>query len=154
MIDFLKKIFGADEELFVDEKGNLRPHDVRVAVAVLFLEMSKIDGEFSKEEQELILSILKEEFDLSGEYAAEIAEAAEEELKNHLDLWQFTNLINMNFTLEEKIRVVELLWRIVYRDSKLDRHEDYLVHKISRLFNLKHSQLIEAKLRVLEEQKK
>jgi uncharacterized tellurite resistance protein B-like protein len=154
MIDFLKKVFGAEEELFADEKGNLRPHDVRVAVAVLFLEMANIDGEFSKDEQELILSILTEEFDLSGEYAAEIAEAAEEELKNHLDLWQFTNLINLNFSLEEKIRVVELLWRIIHSDGKLDRHEDYLVHKISRLFNLKHSQLIEAKLRVLEEQKK
>lgn len=151
MIDFLKKIFGAEDELFADEKGNLRPHDVRVAVAVIFLEMAKIDGEFNEEEQKLILSILQEEFGLSEEYAAEIAEAAEEELKSRLDLWQFTNLVNKNFTLEEKIRVVELLWRIVYRDGKLDRHEDYLVHKISRLFNLKHSQLIKAKLRVLHE---
>lgn len=151
MIDFLKKVFGAEESSYTAERGDIETHDVRLAVCALFLEMASVDEEFSDEEREQILTILKEEFDLSEEYINELVEAAEEQRRSTLDLWKFTAMINRNFDVEEKIRVVELLWRIVYADGKLNKHEDYLVHKISRLFNLKHSQLIEAKLRVLKE---
>jgi len=123
---------------------------VRLAVCALFLEMASIDEEFSEEERQLVLDMMKEEFDLSEEYINELVEAAEEQRRSTLDLWKFTDMINRNFGVEEKIRVVELLWRVVYADGTLNKHEDYLVHKISRLFNLKHSQLIEAKLRVLK----
>jgi uncharacterized tellurite resistance protein B-like protein len=36
----------------------------------------------------------------------------------------------------------------VYADGKLDKHEDYLVHKLANLLRLTHKQLIEAKLKV------
>lgn len=150
MIDFLKKVFGAEESSYPVGGGNIESHDVRLAVCALLLEMANIDEEFSDEEREQILTMLKEEFDLSEKYINELVEAAEEQRRNTLDLWKFTAMINRNFDVEEKIRVVELLWRIVYADGTLNKHEDYLVHKISRLFNLKHSQLIEAKLRVLK----
>jgi len=150
MIDFLKKVFGAEENSYPAGGGDIETHDVRLAVCALFLEMASIDEEFSEEERELVLEMLKEEFELSEEYINELVEAAGEQRRSTLDLWKFTDMINCNFDVEEKIRVVELLWRIVYADGTLNKHEDYLVHKISRLFNLKHSQLIEAKLRVLK----
>jgi uncharacterized tellurite resistance protein B-like protein len=77
-----------------------------------------------------------------------LLEASNEELKGSIDLWQFTNLINHNYSIEEKIRVVEMVWNVVYADGKLDKHEDYLVHKLATLFRLTHKQLIEAKLKV------
>lgn len=150
MIDFLKKVFGAEESSYPAGGGDIGTHDVRLAVCALFLEMASIDEEFSEEERELVLNMMKEEFDLSEKYINELVEAAEEQRRSTLDLWKFTDMINRNFNVEEKIRVVELLWQIVYADGKLNKHEDYLVHKISRLFNLKHSQLIESKLRVLK----
>lgn len=150
MIDFLKKVFGAEERSYPAGGGDIGTHDVRLAVCALFLEMASIDEEFSEEERELVLNMMKEEFDLSEKYINELVEAAEEQRRSTLDLWKFTDMINRNFNVEEKIRVVELLWQIVYADGKLNKHEDYLVHKISRLFNLKHSQLIESKLRVLK----
>ena len=149
MIDFLKKAFSATGENLPADNDDIRTRDARLAVCALFLEMANIDEEFSEEEQGTILSLLREEFDLPDEYITQFVAAAEEERRNSLDLWKFTDRINRNFDAEEKIRVVELLWRIVFSDGKLDKHEDYLVRKISRLLNLRHSQLIEAKLRVL-----
>lgn len=151
MIDFLKKVFSTEEEASSTGDSGIQTHDARLAVCALFLEMANIDEEFSKKERKMILSVLREEFALPDKYIEELVQAAEEERQNTLDLWRFTDMINRNFSAEEKTRVVELLWRIVYADGKLDKHEDYLVHKISRLLNLKHSQLIEAKLRVLRE---
>jgi hypothetical protein len=37
-------------------------------------------------------------------------------------------------------------------DGRLDKHEDYLMHKLSKLLNLYHGQLIDAKLRVLKDE--
>jgi len=41
-----------------------------------------------------------------------------------------------------------MVWDVVYADGKLDKHEDYLVHKLAALLRLTHKQLIEAKLKV------
>ncbi len=49
----------------------------------------------------------------------------------------------------EKIEIIEILWRIVYVDGKMDEHEHYLMNKLSNLLRLSHNQLIEAKLKVL-----
>jgi uncharacterized tellurite resistance protein B-like protein len=148
MIDLVKKFFGKSSQ---DDSSNQRiqtTHDIRIATCALLLEMSNIDGEFSELERENIISILKRDFDLSDEYAAALLEVSKEELKGSIDLWQFTNLINQNYSLEEKIWLIETVWDIVYTDGKLDKHEDYLVHKLAELLHLTHKQLIEAKLKV------
>jgi uncharacterized tellurite resistance protein B-like protein len=44
------------------------------------------------------------------------------------------------------MRIVEIIWKIAYADGKLDKHEDYLAHKLGKLLRLNHKQLIEAKL--------
>jgi len=123
-------------------------HDIRIATCALFLEMSNIDREFSKTERENIISIMKKHYDLSDEYVVTLLEASHEELKGSIDLWQFTNLINQNYSMEEKLRIIEVIWRVAYTDGKLDKHEDYLVHKLAKLLRLSHKQLIEAKVKV------
>ena len=69
-------------------------------------------------------------------------------MNRSIDLWQFTNLINQNYSTDEKLQIIETMWKIVYADGRLDKHEDYLVHKLSNLLRLTHKQLIDAKLRV------
>ena len=75
--------------------------------------------------------------------------SADEELKGSVDYWQFARLINENYSTEEKIEIIETLWRIVYVDGKMDKHEDHLIHKLSNLLRLSNNQLIDAKLKVL-----
>ncbi|MBW1739931.1 MAG: TerB family tellurite resistance protein [Deltaproteobacteria bacterium] len=149
MIDLVKKFFGkVTKDGSADQKEE-KSHDIRIATCALFLEMANIDGEFSESERENIISILKKDYDLSDEYAAALLEASNEELKGSIDLWQFTNLINQNYSMEEKLRIIETIWRIAYTDGKLDKHEDYLVHKLAKLLRLTHRQLIEAKIKVI-----
>ena len=124
-------------------------HDVNVATCALLIEIAQIDGEFSFEEQKNIIGLLKQEYHLSDDYIEEITEIAEQELKESHDLWKFTNLINNYYNHEEKIKIIEIVWKIIYSDGNLDKHEDYLVHKLSRLLNLRHSELINAKLQAI-----
>jgi len=149
MIDLMKRFFGKSSNRDQVVQAGEGPHDIRVATCALFLEMAAIDGEFSEAEREMILSIIKKEHHLADENAAGLLEAADKELRESIDLWQFTNRINQNYSTEEKIRIIEMVWKIVYTDKKLDGHEDYLVHKISKLLHLTHKQLIDTKLKIL-----
>ena len=146
MIDFFKNVL---RETSGESSDDDRSHDVKLAACALLLEMANIDDEFSDEERALILTILKDEYGISEEDAAGLTEEAEKQRKESLDLWHFTRLINEHFSREEKIRIVELLWRIVFVDGKLDGHEDYLVHSLADMLNLSHRDLIDAKLAVL-----
>lgn len=149
MIDLMKKFF---EKRRMPDSTAQEPdsdHDIRIATCAIFLEIAGIDGEFTEEERHLIVSVLKEKHHLSDEHIAELIEVAQKELDQSLDLWHFTNLINQNYSEEERCRIVEMVWRIVYVDGRLDKHEDYLMHKLSKLLRLTHGQLIDAKLRVL-----
>src|SRR3972149_11779103 len=128
------------------ENNNSR---VEVASCAILLEMANADGEFSDVERENIINLLKKDFYLSDEDAQELIEVTNKELKESIDLWHFTNLINVNYSTEEKLRVIETVWKVIYTDGKLDVHEDYLVHKLATLLKLTHKELIDAKLKVL-----
>jgi uncharacterized tellurite resistance protein B-like protein len=149
MLNLAKKFFRKPQPEGPTSTGADSGHDIRIATCALFLEMAGVDGEFSDEERHHIVSILKEKYHLSGEHAAELMETAQQELDESIDLWHFTNLINQNYSEEERVQIVEMVWRIVYVDGRLDKHEDSLMHKLSKLLDLTHGQLIDAKMRVL-----
>ena len=122
-----------------------------IATCALFLELARIDEKFSPQEVDMILGLIKERYQLSEEYAQALMEEADAERDASVDLWQFADLINKNYTIEEKIEVVETLWQIVFVDGKMDKFERYLMFKIGNLLRLDHDQLIQAKLKVMKE---
>ena len=117
------------------------------------MEIARIDEKFTDAEMQTILTILKEKHGLSPDHADALIAEAERELEKSVDLWQFTNLINENYSNEEKIKIIETLWQIVYVDGKMDQYEHYLMNKLQNLLRLTHDQLITAKLKVLHEEK-
>ena len=129
-----------------EDEQTRSPQRALIATCLLMLEMAYADNEFSNAEEAQILGLLIEQFDLSMEAAKAIISLSESERKRSLDLWQFTNLINKNFSYEEKIHVIEILWQIIYVDGHLEMHEEYLIRKLSNLLNMKHKDLIQAKL--------
>ncbi|MDY6853812.1 MAG: TerB family tellurite resistance protein [Thermodesulfobacteriota bacterium] len=149
MINRLKKFFQKSKEIDQANHEKDDSHDIRIATCALFLEMATIDNEFSSSEREDIISILKKEYSLTDEYVTDLIKETEKELKKRIDLWQFTNLINQNYSRDEKISIIEIIWKIVYADGILDKHEDYLIHKLAKLLRLNHKQLIDAKLKIL-----
>lgn len=123
----------------------------RLAACVILIEAARADNEFSAEERQRIIEVMKHKFALTDEEALELLEASEAARENSLDLFRFTNQINQSFSLAEKISLVEEAWRIFYSDGYLDGHEDHLAHKLGDLLRLNHPQLIEVKMRVLLE---
>jgi len=149
MLDTLKCFFKKASEKTTTHDEEKTDHDIRVATCALFVELARIDEEFSPSEMAMILSILNEKYGLSTDHAGALVTETEKELEKSVDLWQFSNLINENYSLEEKLEIVEMLWQIVYVDGKMDQYEHYLMNKLKNLLRLTHNQLIDAKLKVL-----
>ena len=153
MLDVVKRFFSKvteDDSKTIEEERN---HDTRVATCALFVEMARIDETFTQAEMDAILSILKEKYGLSREHADALIAEADKALDESVDLWQFARLINENYSNEEKIEIIETLWKIVYVDGKMDKYEHYLMNKLATLLRLSHEQLIDAKLKVLDSSK-
>jgi uncharacterized tellurite resistance protein B-like protein len=149
MIDLLKKLFTRTTDEVSAAESIRTSRDVRIATCALLLEMAKIDGEFSELERKSIIEVLRNNYQFSAERAAAFMKAADEELEKSIDLWHFAKLINDNYSTEEKVKIIEIVWQIIYTDGVLDKHEDYLVHKLANLLRLSHEQLIAAKLKVI-----
>jgi len=122
---------------------------VQIATCVILLEVAKYDDEFSSIEEETTKAILEKEFSISEEAIEDLMNVAEEQRGESVDLWEFTNVINQHFSREEKLKMMEAAWKIIYADEKLNKYEDHYVHVLANLLRLRHADLIEAKLRIL-----
>ena len=58
--------------------------------------------------------------------------------------------INGAYTPEQKVRLVEVLWRIAYANESLHKYEEHMVRKVADLLHVPHSAFIAAKLKVGE----
>jgi uncharacterized tellurite resistance protein B-like protein len=148
MFDLLKRFFNKEKETDSNSVEPETGHDTIVATCALLVEIARIDNTFTPEEMETVISILKEKYNLSRENADALIQEAEKQLDESVDLWQFTKLINENYSNQEKMEIIETLWRVVYVDGKMDKYEHYLMSKLQHLLRVSHNQLIDAKLKV------
>ena len=149
MLESLKRIFNKSKVETLKTEKQVSEHDVLVATCAIFVEMARIDEKFTPAEVDTIISILREKYGLSQEHADALLAEADKELEESLDLWQFASLINKNYSVDEKIEIIETLWQMVFVDGKMDRYEHYLMNKLKNLLRLSQDQLINAKLKVL-----
>ena len=149
MIDIFKRFFSTATENGQNPAGQDNEREVVVAIGALFLEMGRIDETFTESEMAHVISLLTNNYGLSGEDADALIEEADRELKESVDLWQFAKVINNRYSMAKKEKLTERLWQIVYVDGKMDKYEHYLMNKLSKLLGLSHKQLIDAKLKVL-----
>ena len=128
--------------------GEDSEHVLRLAIGALLLEMTHMDGQVWPEQREAVEAAVVEHFDLAEEETTELLELAEAERKDSTDYFQFTSLINDAYTAEQKVRLVELLWRIAYANEALHMYEEHLARKVADLLHVPHSAFIATKLRV------
>jgi len=149
MIDTIKRFFSKEKANSSNVGSRATEHDIRVATCALFVEMARIDEKFTPTEVDTVISILKNRYGLSREHADALLAEADKELAESVDLWQFARLINENYSVDEKIEIIEILWQMVFVDGKMDQYEHYLMNKLKNLLRLSQDQLINTKLKVL-----
>jgi len=120
----------------------------RLAAAALLVEVVRSDHQFSDVEREAVMASAGRRFGLDEAQARSLVELAEAEAQDAHDLYQFTSLINASFSPEQKVQLVEELWRVAWSDDVLHHYEEHVIRKVADLIHVPHSAFIAAKLRV------
>jgi uncharacterized tellurite resistance protein B-like protein len=149
MIKAIKQFF--DEFLALEEKEEQQQHSIEIATAALLLETARADFQLEGEELGKIAEILRHFFDLDMEQTDALMELAQQQAQQATSYYEFTRLINDNYSPEQKIQIVEMMWRVAYADRYLEKYEEALIRKISDLLYVRHTDFIAAKHRVLED---
>ena len=151
MLSAIKKFFDDHIQTASLPQDDTEEHRLKIATVALLLETARADFHVHDEELESVAHHAQEFFGLDANETEELVSLAEEEAKNATCYYEFTSLINNKFTQEEKISIVELMWRIAYADKVLEKYEEALVRKIAELLYVPHSAFIAAKHRVKSE---
>jgi len=125
------------------------PNRLALAAAALLLELAHADSEFDDSERRSIEEALTRHFDLDADRARELMVLAEEERRRAADLYQFTSLITEHYDEGQRMVLAEVMWRIVFADGTLSKHEIYLMRKLSSLLDLRPGYLAEARKRAV-----
>lgn len=126
-------------------------HQVRLAAAVLLVEVMRAEPSSTPPERETIIAALSRRFSLADDEVARLVELAETEAGRAYDYHRFTNLLNDCFDQPQKVALVEAMWQVAYADENLDAHENHLVSKVAGLLHVTHGEYIAAKMRARED---
>jgi uncharacterized tellurite resistance protein B-like protein len=155
MLDYLRKVFTESQpetiQNSVNSSAERKNKKVEIAACALFIEIAKADGEFTEEERKFIISEMKSTFNLDDEYVNDLMQLAEQRMKESVSLYEFTGVINTTFNQQEKIDLIESLWKLIYKDDKLNKYEDHLIKRIAATINIEHKEIINAKLWVKQQ---
>jgi uncharacterized tellurite resistance protein B-like protein len=131
--------------------AHFEPNDYRLAAAALLVHAAAIDGNISDVERNKLHAVIKRRFDLDeAETDALVAEATEAE-HEAIDLYHFTSLINRALDEDERRRVVEMMWEIVYADGRVSEFESNLIWRAADLLGVSSRERIELGRRVASE---
>jgi uncharacterized tellurite resistance protein B-like protein len=131
-----------------NDDSQAREQGLRVATALLLIEVARADYADDLAEDTTMLASLKQFFALDDDAAALLLEEARSTADKAVELQQFTRRLHGQLTVGEKQRVVEMLWQVALADRRLDKHEDHLVRRIAELMYVSHSDVIRIRNRV------
>lgn len=118
---------------------------LRLATAVLMIDVAQADSVFDETEFDQVLTLVEHHFDLTPEEAAELVNEAGEKADNIVSVHDFTKLLHDYLTEDEKAQIVASLWSVAYADGRLDKFEDSLILKISDLLYVSRGRVMRLK---------
>jgi uncharacterized tellurite resistance protein B-like protein len=120
---------------------------LRLATAVLLVEVMRADGELQASERAAVEAALLEKFELKEHQLAPLRQAAEEAARQATDFYTFTSSINQRLNAAQKLRIVELMWQVAYADGRLSAHERHVLWRVADLLHVPQADYVNARLR-------
>ena len=120
-------------------------HALRVATAVLLVEVTRADFIVQSAEKARLRQLLEQQFELSTAELDALMAEAEADADRLVSIQHVTRLLNQHYDHEMKLRVVEMMWQMVYADGDKDHYEEHLIRQVADLLYISHSEFIQAR---------
>lgn len=141
---FATRISGPPEEPVRDR--------VTIAACALLLEIAHAEAGLGSDERARIERAARE-MGVAPQDLQEVLRLAEEERRESVDLYQFTRLVAENFTRDERLRLLEAIWGVVYSDGALSAIEGQLARRVAELLGFQHPEVQSVREKVAKEKK-
>jgi uncharacterized tellurite resistance protein B-like protein len=120
---------------------------LQVAVAALLHEARRADYHEGNDEYALARAALADLFGLEGDDGVAVLEEGRARAEQLTSFYAPVTIIKRDFSLAERVRLIEHLWRVAYANGKLDPYEDHYVRKIAHLLYVPNTQSMLARNR-------
>jgi uncharacterized tellurite resistance protein B-like protein len=124
----------------------------RLAATALLIHVISIDGEPSAVEKRKLHSVLESYFGLDPGTADRLIASATLVEGEAVDLYHFTSIIMRQVDDEGRLRIVEMMWELVYADGQVNEFEDNVVWRAADLLAVSSRDRIDLKHRVAARQ--
>tara|TARA_B100001057_G_scaffold413735_1_gene430432 strand:- start:46 stop:459 length:414 start_codon:yes stop_codon:yes gene_type:complete len=135
--------------MFFKKKNNTEKKSVLEKIAALLIHAAKIDENYSKQE-EVIIEQTMLEIGLNGEDLKKIMLNAKEIENNSNQILEFTKEVK-SMSNENKIKIVEALWKIIYSNQKADIYETNLMRRLAGLLYIDNKIMGDIKEKIKKE---
>ena len=119
--------------------------EIELTAAVLAYEIARIDGNISSDELSILMEEIKVISRKVGKKESEILNIIEIYSKDSVSFYEFVEDINKNYTKEDKLSLLEFMWRIAYADGKLEVDEERLIRRLADLIKIKDIDVLKLK---------
>jgi uncharacterized tellurite resistance protein B-like protein len=119
-----KKIFNKQKKESLDNKN--------VLVAALLIHAARIDENYTDIEKEIIKKALVELNNINSDQAENLIKFAEKKEEESNQIVEFTREIK-KYSMEFRLKIIEIIWKIVYSDGASDDYESNLIRRICGL---------------------
>jgi uncharacterized tellurite resistance protein B-like protein len=142
--DFIADVIspGAHESRSFDDTG------YRLAATALLIHVISLDGEPSELEKRKLHSLLESHFRLDPGTADRLIASATLVEGEAVDLYHFTSVIMRSVNEEGRLRIVEMMWELVYADGQVSEFEDNVVWRAADLLGVSSRDRVDLKHRV------
>ena len=120
---------------------------VDLAVAALLVEVLRADYDVAPQERQQVIVSVSRLLGLDATVSAALVAEAERHIDKSHDLYQFTSQLNRSWSEDEKLQLLEALWRVAAADETVHKYEEHLIRRVADLLHVPHSGFIRAKLR-------
>jgi len=132
------------------QKGAFDESDYRLAATALLIHVVSLDGEPTAKEKRKLHSLIETQFKLDSGTADQLIASATRAEGDAVDLYRFTSVIMREVDEAGRLRIVEMLWEMVFADGKVTEFEDNVLWRAADLLGISGRDRIELKHRVSE----
>jgi uncharacterized tellurite resistance protein B-like protein len=124
-----------------------REQSRNLAVAALLVEVLRADYDVAEAERRQVVESVRGMLGLDDAQCAGLLAEAEQQVDRAHDLHQFTTAVNGALAHDEKLRLVEQMWRVAQADAIVHKYEEHIIRRVADLLHVSHREFIAAKLR-------
>lgn len=126
--------------------------DYRLAATALLVHVVSLDGEPSEAEKRKLHGLIESRFGLDRGTADKLIASATLVEGEAVDLYHFTSVIMRSVDEAGRLRIVEMMWELVYADGQVSEFEDNVVWRAADLLAISSRDRIDLKHRVAAKQ--